>query len=115
MTSAAVELESSETDQGPVENQKSGPSYDDINTPVIVMVGVISTIITLCTIFFVQGLSYQWQNSYIRDRSTDFVNQPVRLIVEGQKALLDGKQDGIKSIRETEAEVIKQFGKSSSN
>lgn len=115
MTSAAAELEPGDTDQVSVENQNSGPSYDDINTPVILMVGIISTIITVCTIFFVQGLSYQWQNSYIRDRSTDFVNQPVRSIVEGQKALLDGKQEGIKSIRETEAEVIKKFGKSSSN
>ncbi len=112
MTTATAELESAELESGQTGNETAGPSYDDINTPVILMVGFISTIITLCTIFFVQGLCYQWQNSYIRDRSTDFVNEPVRSIVEGQKALLDGKQEGIKSIRETEAEVIKKFDRS---
>ena len=30
-----------------------GPSYDDINTPVIVLVGAISAIVTLLTIMFV--------------------------------------------------------------
>ena len=41
------------------------PSYDDVNTPVIVLVGAISALVTLLTIMFVQGLCYHWQNSFL--------------------------------------------------
>jgi len=112
MTTAAADLEhdsssSVETD----ESSQSGASYDDANVPVIVMVGVISAIVTIASIFFVQGLYYQWLNSYVRDRSYDYVNEPVREIVEGQKALLSGEQAGIKSIDETIQEVVEKFGR----
>lgn len=39
------------------------PSYDDINTPVVVMVGVISAILTLLAVMFVQGLFYHWEGT----------------------------------------------------
>ena len=94
-----------------VDVENAAPSYDDINTPVILMVGVISVVVTICTIFFVQGLYYQWANSYIRERSFDFVNEPVREIVEGQKQMLEGDSEkGIKPVSETMNEVIKEFG-----
>ena len=116
MTSVTAELESqtdSDSDQPEVESGSS-PSYDDINTPVIVMVGVIATIVTVCTIFFVQGLTYQWENRFIRDRSLDFVNEPVRALIDDQRALLNGDTEkGIRPISETMSEVITEFGKSS--
>lgn len=88
------------------------PRYDDINVPVVVMVGFISAVLTLVTIFFVQGLCYQWQNSYIRDRSTDYVNRPVKEIVEGQRAMLNGDAAaGIVPVKESMNKVIEQFGK----
>ncbi len=102
-----VDVENTETAPEPV-----GPRYDDINTPVILMAGAISAIITVCTIFFVQGLYYQWSNSYIRERSTDYVNESVLEIVNGQKALLNGNQEqGVKPVSETMNEVISEFGK----
>ena len=76
------------------------------------MVGLISTIVTICTIFFVQGLCYQWQNSYIRERSTEYVNEPVRSIVEGQKAVLAGDAEkGVKPVAETMKDVVAELGK----
>ena len=111
MTSATAVLETNpevETSEEPVQ----GPNYDDINTPVVVMVGVISIVITICTIFFVQGLTYHWQNGYIRERSYDFVNEPVRVIVEDQKKVLEGNSEkGIKPVEETIQDVIAEFGK----
>ena len=111
MTSATAKVETHEADQAE-EATQSGPSYDDINTPVILMVGAISAILTICTIFFVQGVFYQWKNGYVRERSYDYVNEPVREIVESQKAMLDGDSEkGIKPMTETMDEVIKQYGK----
>lgn len=113
MTGATAELEAqSGAENTEVENENTGPSYDDINVPVILMVGAISAIVTVCTIFFVQGLYYQWSNSYIRERSFDYVNEPVREIVEEQKALLGGDQEkGIKAVADTMKEVVSEFGK----
>ena len=112
MTTATADVEhDSPADDQATESTQSGASYDDINVPVVVMVGIISAIVTVVMIFFVQGLSYQWKNSYIMERSWDYVNEPVREQVESQKALLSGEQEGIKSIDDTMNEVIEKFGK----
>ena len=109
-TATAVEHETESADQA-TETEPTGASYDDINVPVILMVGAISAIVTVATIFFVQGLCYQWQNSYIRERSYDTVNMSVRKVVDEQKELLKGEQEGIKSIDDSITEVIQKFGK----
>jgi hypothetical protein len=94
-----------------LEHESPVPSYDDINTPVIVTVGLIATIVTLLTIFFVQGLCYQWQNQYIKVRSFDTVNQPVKAIIDQQKSMLNGdEKEGIISIEDAKKKVIEEFG-----
>ena len=108
MTTATADVEHDQVDENQTET--TGASYDDINVPVVLMVGAISTILTIATIFFVQGLCYQWQNGYVRERSYDFVNEPVRAIVDNQKKLLTGEQDGIQSIDDSIAEVVQKFG-----
>ena len=76
-------------------------SYDDVNTTAIVVVGLISALFTFLTVAFVQGLYYQWNNSYVRERSTDYVNLPVKRIVDEQKAELEGNAEaGTKSIED---------------
>lgn len=85
------------------------PSYDDINTPVIVLVGVIASLVTLITIMFVQGLYYHWSNSVLDQRaSDDSVTSAVEKIAE-QKAILSGG-DGILSIDNAMEKVIAQYG-----
>ena len=89
----------------------SKPSYDDVNTSVVILVGVVSTIVTMLTIWFVQGICYQWENSYIRERSYEYVNQPVKEIIEGQKAMLAGSEaDQTISIEDSMKKVIAQYG-----
>ena len=96
MTTASAQM--NETENTPDQAAPTGGSYDDINVPVVLMVGVISVIVTIATIFFVQGLCYQWHNGFIRERSYDYVNEPVRAMVEDQKNLLNGNVEGIKSL-----------------
>lgn len=84
------------------------PSYDDVNTPVIVLVGAISTLVTLLTIMFVQGLCYHWQNSYLRKRSDEVENMPAVVQIDEQKEeLVTAKVP----IEDAMKKVIASYGK----
>lgn len=85
------------------------PGYDDVNTPVIVLTGVLSAIITLLIIMLVQGMCYQWQNSYLKERD-GIVNTPARELIEAQKKVLDGGE-GIMPISEAMEKVVSTYGK----
>ena len=61
------------------------PSYDDVNTPVIVLVGAISALVTLLTIMFVQGLCYHWQNSFLIRNAAGVEAMPSAVQIQEQK------------------------------
>ncbi len=86
------------------------PSYDDVNTPVIVLVGVIRALVTLLTIMFVQGMCYHWQNSYLKEQSSQAVSMPANQQIEKQKAVLAGG-DGVIPIDEAMQKVVAKYGK----
>ena len=86
------------------------PSYDDVNTPVVVLVGLISALVTLLVIMFVQGMCYHWQNSYLTQRATSSFNMPANQQIERQKATLEGG-DGVVPIEEAMQEVVAKYGK----
>lgn len=90
------------------------PSYDDINTPMVLMVGVIAALVTLITIMFVQGLYYQWEKSQLRARAKELVEMPAVKEINRQKSVLTGG-DGVASIDVAMKEVIEKFGKPASN
>lgn len=89
------------------------PSYDDINTPVILLVGVISALVTLLTIMFVQGLCYHWQNNYLEKRTNEVENLPAVVQINQQKEALAGN-DKIVSIDDAMKKVVATYGKPSS-
>jgi len=84
------------------------PSYDDVNTPVIVLVGAISALVTLLTIMFVQGLCYHWQNSYLRMRSAQVENMPAVVQIDTQKSELETAKVPIAVAME---KVVASYGK----
>jgi hypothetical protein len=84
------------------------PSYDDINTPVIVLVGAISALVTLLTIMFVQGLCYHWQNSQIERREKEVENMPAVVQVQEQKEQLVSAKV---SIDDAMKKVVSTYGK----
>jgi hypothetical protein len=86
------------------------PSYDDVNTPVIVLIGAISAIVTLLVVMFVQGLCYHLQNSYERQRAAQVEHRPSREVVEAQKKVLDGG-DGVIAISDAMTKVVSTYGK----
>ena len=86
------------------------PSYDDVNTPVIIVIGAISAIVTLLVVMFVQGLCYHLQNSFLRERSLEVESRPSREIVEAQKQVLVGGEN-ITPIDDAMAKVVATYGK----
>ncbi|MEM7453046.1 MAG: hypothetical protein AAF456_01710 [Planctomycetota bacterium] len=88
------------------------PRYDDINTPVVVLVGVLSTIVTIAIIAAVQGLCYQWESSELNEKSV--VNWPAAQQVAEQKAMLDGGEDTI-SIEDAMEKVVAAYGAGTEN
>ena len=98
------------THDGSTHHDQERPSYDDINTPVIVLVGVISAIVTLLTIMFVQGMYYNWQNSYLREVTVKPVSIPSNAEIARQKSVLEGG-DGVISIEQAMEKFIKKYGK----
>ena len=87
------------------------PRYDDINTPVVLLVGAISALVTLLTIMFVQGLCYNWQNSFLRKRSVKSENMPAVIQINEQKAVLAGGEN-IVPIDEAMKKVVTSYSKS---
>lgn len=69
------------------QEQSDRPQYDDVNTGIILMVGLISAIVTFLAIGFVQGLAYRWE-AYFEQQRTQVVNQKVKAEVEAQRAIL---------------------------
>lgn len=111
MTSETLETTTDTNQDSAHDSHHEKPSYDDINTPAIVIVGLISALFTFLIIAFVQGLYYQWNNSYVRERSTDYVNKPVKVLVDAQKQALEGSEEaGTISIEEAMDKVIAKYG-----
>lgn len=84
------------------------PSYDDINTPVVLLIGAISAVATLITIFFVQGLCYQWQNGFISRRDAKPTSMPAFIKIEEQKSHLTAESNKL-SIDQAMTEVIETY------
>ena len=70
------------------EHHDDRPRYDDINTGVIFLIGVITTIVTIITIAFVQGLTYHWESKLQEETSYEVVDTPAKAEVDSQKANL---------------------------
>lgn len=113
MTSATKTLDThaSSASDGHHGQAPERPSYDDINTPVVVLVGAISAIVTLLTIMFVQGMYYHWQNSFIHTRSSEVSSIPAVQQIEAQKELLAGGDGKTISIDKAMQSVVKKYGK----
>jgi len=88
------------------------PSYDDINTTAILISGVIASVVTLLTIFFVQGVAYQWKNAATLDRSAKPTDMAAYQEVAKQKSLLTGDEaSGVLDIETATKKAIAKFAK----
>ncbi len=86
------------------------PSYDDVNTSAIFLVGIISSIVTILIISVVQGLCYHWQSSVTAEQNKKYSSILVKPIIDGQKKVLEGG-DGVLPITEAMNRVVAKYGK----
>jgi len=92
-------------------NNTEPPAYDDINTSAIILTGVISAVVTLMTIYFVQGVAYRWQNSVLDQKNQAGPTSELSYQqVQEQKALLAGGGETT-SIDEAMKAVVDKYGK----
>ena len=84
------------------------PSYDDVNTPVIVMVGLVSAIVTVLIIWTVQGMCYHWQKRYLQ-QTGEVVNLDGVEQINQQVELINGGK-GITPISKTMDQIVSDFG-----
>lgn len=80
--------ESHDAGHGPAEAGHAKPRYDDINTPLIIMVGIISAILTYLSVVVVQGMTYQMDMNLIRQRSYGMQFEKSAQAIEAQKEML---------------------------
>jgi len=86
------------------------PSYDDINVPVVILVGIISMVLTFATIWFVEGIYYQWQNGVVLERSYDVTNTIQSETIAAQEKMLEGDEErGILSVDSVINDVVEKF------
>ena len=86
------------------------PSYDDVNVPVVFLVGVISMILTFVTIWFVEGIYYQWKNGLVEQRSYEVSNTLQQETINRQKNVLQGDaEQGITSLDSVIDGVVERY------
>lgn len=88
------------------------PSYDDVNTSAIFLVGIISAIVTILIISVVQGLCYHWQSSVSAEQNKKY--NLVKPIIDGQKKILEGGE-GVLPITEAMDRVVAKYGTARTN
>ncbi len=89
---------------------RTRPSYDDVNSGAIFMVGIISAIITVLIIAFVQGLAYHWTRSFTTAQNAKYNLSLVRPQIERQLKELEGSDKTI-SIEAAMKKVLETYGK----
>ncbi len=90
----------------------SRPSYDDVNSMAIFMTVIISSIVTVVIVAAVQGMAYQFQNSFTAAQNKAYPQlQSVQKIDAQKKSLLDAPTP----IEAAMENVIKQYGRAVTN
>ena len=82
--------ESEQLNESSSEHDHAKPRYDDVNIPVIFMLGTFSAIMTFVIICFVRGLYYSWNESSVQRDWSSTVMTPQEETIVKQTAIRDG-------------------------
>lgn len=76
--------------------ERQRPSYDDVNVPVVILVGIVSMVLTFVTIWFVEGIYYQWKDGVVTTQNYEVENTIQKTTINQQKSQLEGvTEEGI--------------------
>ena len=85
------------------------PSYDDVNTPVVIMIGFVSVVLTALTIALVQGIYNHWRSVVVDEVRGQQTADRRQAIVNGQLDQLKANDKGRISIEDAIQETLKQY------
>ena len=66
------------------------PRYDDVNIPVVTLLGLLSAVLTFVSICFVQGLYYQWEYNMVHKDWNSRILTPQEETIREQREIRDG-------------------------
>ena len=94
-------------------DERQRPSYDDVNVPVVILVGIVSMVLTFVTIWFVEGIYYQWKDGVVTTQNYEVENTIQKTTINQQKAQLEGvTEEGIAPFESVIEIVVTEFDNS---
>ncbi|MEW4561100.1 hypothetical protein AB1K70_01155 [Bremerella sp. JC770] len=88
-TDGAVEEAAAQTTEADAHAESDAPMYDDMNTPVIALVGFVSAVVTFVCIIGLQAAYLQFENDQFQKKVVDVKLEVEDSIVSAQKAKLN--------------------------
>lgn len=99
------------SERSPIVVADGQPHYEDINTPVILMLTVIAAVVTYALIAAIQGLYYQLKNAQIEAINARSVTMASEYMAKEKAELASGSdKKKIAPIAQSMETVVKQFG-----
>ena len=87
------------------------PSYDDVNTPVVLMIGFASIMFTILTIALVQGIYNHWKTAVVDEVRNSQVDGRRQAMIDAQVEQLNANDKGRISIDEAMEKTLKDYSK----
>jgi sensor histidine kinase regulating citrate/malate metabolism len=86
------------------------PHYQDINTPVVILMTVIAAIVTYAAIAAVQGFYFQWKNAQLeRVNAATVTTASAYMAAEKEMMAAGSEERKIQPIAEAMAETVKAW------
>ena len=92
--------------------ERAKPSYDDINVSILVLIGVISTIVTVLIVAAVQGMAYRMDNAYLRTTNQVFSVDPARQKIDERLMSLEKGEGAKMPLPAAASRVLRKYGNS---
>lgn len=87
------------------------PHYQDINTPVVILLTAVSAIVTYALIATSQGYYFQWKNEAIAKQNAQSVSKSSIYLAEEKATLVEGSVERkIKPIGDSMKKLVQELG-----
>lgn len=87
------------------------PHYQDINTPVVILLTAVSAIVTYAMIAAAQGYYFQWKNDAVSKQNAQSVSKSSVYLAEEKAVLAEGSAERkIKPIGDSMKKLVQELG-----
>jgi hypothetical protein len=87
------------------------PHYQDINTPVVILLTAVSGILTYAMIALAQGYYFQWKNEAVAKQNAQSVSKSSAYLATERAVVIEGSEERkIKPIGVSMEKIIQELG-----